>query len=196
MSTSSPQPAGGDVDSDKFIICAKFRRDCRITGSNNSWWRRGSKDAGGSEESRKNSASGVEQTSTEEDYGALEDDRFDDHVLIVMKMLDDCGKFPHYGMQPSHILKVAQHTIISCAYYIDMSRHPPLFYRKRIDECGLHDGGLTLRFPLRPVLAMALLQALQNVQSVHHPLTHQHPCDLYVIRNGGGILHDVLGAQA
>lgn len=90
--TTSPQPESSDGELDKHIICAKFRRDNRLAESTGPWWRRGSRDAGGSEESRKHGTSGAEPTSNDEDGGAVEDDRPDDHVVIVMKMLDECGE--------------------------------------------------------------------------------------------------------
>ena len=89
---ASPQPGNSDVDPHKYVVCAKFRRDSRLAESSSSWWRRGSRDAGLSEEPRKNSASGAEPASNEED-GVIEDDRSDGHVVIVLKLLDECGMF-------------------------------------------------------------------------------------------------------
>ena len=92
---SSPHPEHSPTGTDQRIICAKFRKSHRPGEGSGPWWRRGSRDrdrdAGGSEESRKNSGSGAEPTSAEEDCG-IEEDRHDDSVVIVLKMLDDACK--------------------------------------------------------------------------------------------------------
>ncbi|KAI0089466.1 hypothetical protein BDY19DRAFT_1004250 [Irpex rosettiformis] len=91
---SPPLPEGSPTGTDQRIICAKFRKSHRHGEGPGPWWRRGSRDrdrdAGGSEESRKNSGSGAEPTSAEEDCD-IEEDRHDDSVVIVMKMLDDAS---------------------------------------------------------------------------------------------------------
>lgn len=82
-------PGAKSSFADTRVICVKFRYESPPAESY-AWFRRGSRDAGGSEESRKNSGAGVESGNPDEESNT-EENWTGDTTVFVLHMLDDIG---------------------------------------------------------------------------------------------------------